>query len=135
MQRDCPRWRWWVFKYYSLNFLVLEKFQTMFLVQIPAPELLVILSIRKVLINDWRSIFSEELWSTDFRAIARTKERSHWQPGFVWIYNSSMPYAFVSSITHCLQNEHDQNVLILAYKLVKLTFWFIYAFGKHPNCF
>ena len=57
--------------------LVLEKFQTVFLVQVPAPELLVVLGIGEIPVYDWGTICCERLRGADYGMVTGTEEGSH----------------------------------------------------------
>lgn len=93
--------------YYSslvaISQLILEKFQTMFLVQVSAPKLAVIFSICEISVYGSRSILCQWLWRADYCIIIWAKEWSNWHPCLFSIHNSSVPHTLIPSITQCLQ--------------------------------
>lgn len=84
----------------NIRKLVLEKFQTMLLIQVPAPKLFIIFSISEIPIYGSNSMLS--CWA-NYRIIMWAKEGSNRHPSFFCINNGSMPYTFVLAITQRLQ--------------------------------
>lgn len=54
--------------------LVLEEFQAVLLVQVPAPKLLVVLSISEVSVNGWIPRVTKCLWSTNICTVTWAEE-------------------------------------------------------------
>lgn len=114
--------------------LVLEQFQTVFLIQIAAPELLVILCICEIFVNGWRSVPRKSFWSTYYCTITRTEKRSHWHSCFISIHHSSMPNTFVLAITQRLEKiivDHDPHRKVSRFLKVG---WTIHFSQRRPIC-
>lgn len=80
--------------------LVLKKFQTVLLIKVPAPELLIIFSIRETPVyGRRRPVVGYGLRRTNHCIIGRAEEGGDRHPGLSDIDNGSMPYAFVFAIT------------------------------------
>lgn len=106
----------------QLFVLGLEKFQTMLLVQVPTPELLVVLCIRISPVNGTRSVFaSKSFWRADQRIIKRAKERSHREPRLISIHYGPVPHALVNPIAQCLQLLESLQISTICFLFFQLV--------------
>ena len=83
--------------------LALEELQTVLVIQVSAPELVVVLFVRVAPVYGGRTIDDQLLGGADDRAVAGAKERRHRHPIRVRVHDSPMTNAPVSSIAQCLQ--------------------------------
>ncbi|RWW14531.1 hypothetical protein GW17_00021691 [Ensete ventricosum] len=83
----------------------LEELQAMVVVQVPAPELLVVLLVGVRPVHGPIPVADELLRGVDHHAVAGAEERRHRYPLPVRVYHRSMPHAPVPSVTQCLHQR------------------------------
>ena len=79
----------------------------MFLIQVPAPELLVIFSIREIPVNGSGPITGESFRRGDQRVITRTEEGGDRHSRLISVGDGPVPHTPVSSIAQCLHATID----------------------------
>lgn len=85
--------------------LVLEKLETVLLIQIPAPELLVVLRVCVIPVQGAYPLFPESLRRANDRIIVWAKERGDRYPRLLDIDDRPVPHALISTVAQCLQND------------------------------
>ncbi|RWV85467.1 hypothetical protein GW17_00052740 [Ensete ventricosum] len=81
------------------GFLPLEKLQAVFVVQVSAPKLLVVLVVCVAPVGGWSSLADELLRRANDHVVARTEEGCHRHPFLVRVDDSSMANAVVPTVT------------------------------------
>ena len=89
----------------SLSLLGSEELEAVLLVQVPTPELAVVLGVGVVPVDGRRAVADELRGGADEHVVARAQERRHRHPRPVGVHHRAVPHALVPAVTQRLRAQ------------------------------
>ena len=87
----------------SLSLLGSEELEAVLLVQVPTPELAVVLGVGVVPVDGRRAVAGELRGGADEHVVARAQERRHRHPRPVGVDHRAVPHALVPAVAQRLR--------------------------------